>query len=747
LFPLPVTYDSSGNTLKEDIKDPQGTLTKTVSYQYDILGRLYRVNNPDTNYWEYTYDALGRQSSYKDPKNNPLTYYDYDPLHRLREVTQPGNIQTLYSYDSHNNLVAVTDGNGNTTSYAFDDMHRVYQEISPDTGTTAYEYDPEGNVVAKTDARGIRIVYQYDALNRLALTNFPSPTETDISYAFDNCINGKGRLCQVIDQTGTTTYVYSPKGKLVQEDKLVLGVNYTTEYQYDENGNVEVLTYPSGRTVTYVYDNANQVTSVLTTPSSGAQQTVASSISYYPFGSVKSMTHGNGLVRTVDHDLQYRVTGIQTGTIQDLTYVPDPNGNLQSIINNLDVNKNKGFTYDALDRLESATGPWGTLAWTYDSVGNRQSQTDTSGTAIFTYYTGTNRLESLSGAKTSSFTYDADGNTETEDSRQFIYNENNRLVQVTDGLVLAEYTYNYAGQRVTKTRQGQTTIFHYALWRSLLSETVGTAFNDFIYLYYQPIAKGTGTETHFVHTDHLATPRAMTDLSQTTVWNLDARPFGDEQTIEGDEALNIRFPGQYYDEETGLSYNDFRDYDPELGRYVESDPIGLVGGINPYTYARANPIVAFDPTGKAVPVVAAWLMAGGGAKILAWGGTFATLAGIGIMLGEEYDPPIDIFPPRKKPPSQSPPDAEPAPNAPPRTAPTPEEVVPKPAATPATPETIETVGDPWMPPDICEKQPENPCELVIKLCLAERKWRMCLIAILLCLTPDLGGSGPGPTFG
>ena len=86
---------------KEDIKDPQQTLTKTVSYQYDILGRLYRVNNPDSNYWEFSYDVMGNRLSSKDPKGNPLTYSYYDPLGRLEEVVEPGDIHTLYGYDSH----------------------------------------------------------------------------------------------------------------------------------------------------------------------------------------------------------------------------------------------------------------------------------------------------------------------------------------------------------------------------------------------------------------------------------------------------------------------------------------------------------------------------------------------------------------------------------------------------------------------------------------------------------------------
>ena len=273
------TYDSSGNRLKEDIKDPQGTLTKTVSYQYDVLGRLYRINSPDGNYSEYGYDVRGARISIKDPKGNS-THYQYDGLNRRDEVTQPGSISTLYGYDTTNHLTSVTDGRGNATTYTFDDKGRVYREVSPDTGTTIYTYDAAGNRTSRTDARGVVANYNYDALNRLVLIDFP--TDTDTVYTYDSCANGQGRLCQIQDHTGTTIYEYSVKGELIKEEKPILGINYVTGYQYDDNGNLVVVAYPSGRTITYVYDNADQITSVQTTPLGGAQQTVASAISYVP---------------------------------------------------------------------------------------------------------------------------------------------------------------------------------------------------------------------------------------------------------------------------------------------------------------------------------------------------------------------------------------------------------------------------------------------------------------------------------
>ena len=488
--------------------------------------------------------------------------------------------------------MSVTDGNGNTTNYVLDDKGRVYQEISPDTGTTTYQYDPTGNVIAKTDARGITVSYSYDAVNRLTLVDFP--TDTDIVYTYDTCTNGKGRLCQVVDQAGTTSYSYSPRGELVQEDKLILGVNYTTGYQYDDNGNLEVLTYPSGRTVTYVYDNADQVTTVLTTPSGGAQQSVASSISYMPFGSLASMTHGNGLVRTVGHDLQYRVTSLQTGALQDLTYVPDANGNVQDIVDNLDPNKNKSFSYDSINRLDGATGPWGSLSWTYDDVGNRLTYTDGSGTTNYGYFTGTNRLQALTGATTKTFSYTNAGNTETEDTRQYVYNESNRLIQVNEGGVIGDYTYNGYGERVVKVVQGATTIFHYDHNGTLIGESDGVNFEEYIYLGRTPIAKASGQDLFFIHADHLDTPRIMTNAGGASVWNLEVRPFGDSENVTGTATLNLRFPGQYYDDESGMNYNYFRMYRQDLGRYLEADPIGLAGGFGLYSYANSAPTVNID---------------------------------------------------------------------------------------------------------------------------------------------------------
>jgi RHS repeat-associated protein len=109
----------------------------------------------------------------------------------------------------------------------------------------------------------------------------------------------------------------------------------------------------------------------------------------------------------------------------------------------------------------------------------------------------------------------------------------------------------------------------------------------------------------FVYTDHLNTPRAIADTTSKVVWRWEGDPFG--QTLPDEDpdrdgttfTYNLRFPGQQFDPETGLAYNYFRDYDPQTGRYIQADPIGLKGGVNPYRYAEGNPVTNYDPKGLA----------------------------------------------------------------------------------------------------------------------------------------------------
>jgi len=328
-------------------------------------------------------------------------------------------------------------------------------------------------MTSKKDATNTTISYQYDAANRLTKIDFPS--DTDITYAYDTCTNGKGRLCSMADASGKTGYEYSKKGQITKETKIIDSKTYITQYTYDQNGNMKTMTYPSGKVITYNYTNDRAV-SVL----NGAAN-LASSIIYKPFGGMSGLTYGNGLTETISYDNQYRLSSIVVPGILNLASAFDANGNITAMTNSIEATKNKSFTYDALDRLSAGTssGIWGSLAWTYDGVGNRKTEN----TNAYTYTANTNKLASANGK---SYGYDNNGNTTAEAARAFTYNDNQRLIRVVDaGVTKGEYTYNGNGQRVKKLVSGVTTIFHYDQTGQIIAESnsAGTVTAEYVYLY------------------------------------------------------------------------------------------------------------------------------------------------------------------------------------------------------------------------------------------------------------------------
>jgi len=571
--------------------------------------RLEWVNHPDGFRRHYGYDGKSNLLSLID-ENDHLTEYRYDELGRLRKVIQhieEEEIATEYTYDGHDNLESVIDANGNRTEYVHDDFGRLAKQVSPDTGTTTYVYDEAGNLIEKTDAKGTVVTYTYDPLNRLGMVDFPE--DPDIVYTYDDpsVSYGIGRLTGMNDSSGTYTFHYDPLGNIVREEKTIKGTLYTTEYRYDKGGLLTGLTYPSGRSIDYAFDDARRVRQVKTTK--GARtKTVVKKISHLPFGPLRRLKYGNSTVLSEGYDLRYQLKTLEVKTTLDLEYERDGVGNIEAITDHLDPSRTQGFGYDDLDRLTRGEGIYGAIGYTYDHVGNRETKTVGEETETYTYKDGTNHLKSITGATTIAFDYDPNGNTEQMGTSRLSYNENNRLIEASmNEEVVGGYTYNSLGQRTIKKSSDGTTIYHYDLNGHLIAETKknGKTITEYLYLGDRLLAMAPKGRSKLVyaHTDHLGTPIRMTDKKGGVVWQMDHRPFGEaevDQDPDGDGKqviLNLRFRGQYYDSETGLHYNYFRDYHPGIGRYVEPDPIGLNTGINLYMYVYNSPVNWVDSVG------------------------------------------------------------------------------------------------------------------------------------------------------
>jgi RHS repeat-associated protein len=595
------TLDSMGNLTAEQLYDPSSALTQTRTRVFNTLNQLWKeigaagTANVTT---QFSYDNNSNQTGINAPLSRNTTQA-YDELNRLTQVTDPLSGITQYGYNALDQLISVTDPRSKVTSYTYNALGDLIQQMSPDTGTTTNAYDSGGNLLTSTDARSKTGTYTYDALNRVTSLSYPDQT---ISYTYDGGTNQKGRLTQVSDASGSTSWSYDAHGRVLSRQQSI-GVVKTLGYAYDSAGRLQTLTLPSGNTITYGYTDG-KVTSL----SLNGSTTILSSVLYQPFRPAGGWTWGNSTLAIREYDTDGKITDIDSAGLK--TYSYDDAFRITGITDATNSSLSQTYGYDLLDRLTSATGTSLNQVWTYDANGNRLTQTG-SAPSTYTVSSTSNRLSSVSGALTRTYSYDDSGSAISDGTVTFAYNDAGRMVSSTKASVATTYAINALGQRVKKTTGGSSTYFIYDEAGYLIGEydNAGTLIQETVWFGSAPVATlrpngGNGVNLFYVHTDHLDTPRQISRPSDNAIiWRWDSDPFGTTSANEdpdGDSNLfisNLRFPGQYLDAETGLRYNYFRDYDPNTGRYLESDPLGLTAGVNTYSYSRNAPVLLADPDG------------------------------------------------------------------------------------------------------------------------------------------------------
>jgi len=309
--------------------------------------------------------------------------------------------------------------------------------------------------------------------------------------------------------------------------------------------------------------------------------------------------------------------------VMDYSYTYD---RMDNITEKATGDGNYTYGYDDLYRLSTVDNPnLADEAYAYDNVGNRLTSADTTDAWG---YTANNEL---TGYDDVSYEYDAGGNMISKTAgavvTNYVYNIENRLVRVEDGSsnVIAEYYYDPFGRRLWKEVSGVRTYFSYAD-EGLVAEFDASGNQIKSYGYRpgftwttDPLFMEQCGQYYFYHNDHLGTPQQMTSVSGAVVWAAEYGAFGQAHVDAGSSVVNnLRFPGQYYDGESGLHYNYHRYYDSESGRYLRTDPIGFLdkqhniysnrlikdhqnfvsGDANVYSYTLNNPIILFDYNGK-----------------------------------------------------------------------------------------------------------------------------------------------------
>jgi RHS repeat-associated protein len=658
---------------------PSGPWAEWTTTHYDSLGRMISVTTPDGAHVDTAYS--GNQVTGADQAGKRLRS-ETDALGRLVKVTEdPGgvNYETYYSYDVLGNLRQVTQGS-QTRTFAYDSLSRLISATNPESGTMTYAYDPNGNLLEKTDARGVKTMMTYDTLNRARSKVYSGTTPENatppVNYFYDDYSGlpsgapswpgtpSKGRLIGVTYGPGSegTYYKYDAAGRIVTNHQRMGTSNYATAYFYNLAGAVtrEERGIPARRRILSGYDAAGR----LATMDTGSYPfltyvPLVGNISYTPFGALQSETYGNGLIHSMAYNSRHQPTEIRLGRPDDLEAVfrlgyiygtasnvngQDPeitaahnNGNVARIkyLISGTVQYTQTFQYDPLNRLSYAVEhnndvhDDGARAWyqtfDYDRYGNRginvantSDNVDAANSAL--------KLAEFSGANNrimrAGFVYDAAGNLIEEPGKRYTYDAENRIIMTTvEGGATSQYVYGGNGRRVKKIVGGVATRFEYGAGDELIAERNDSNSNvikDYFYKGGELLATtkaGASGEYQYATADHLGSPRAWTDGSGnlTAGGRHDYSPFGEElfagvgirsaSLSYGTDSTRQKFTSRERDDETGLDFFEARYYSSIQGRFTSPDiPFADQTEDEPqswnlYAYVTNNPLKFIDPFG------------------------------------------------------------------------------------------------------------------------------------------------------
>ncbi|HEL3865680.1 TPA: RHS repeat-associated core domain-containing protein, partial [Stenotrophomonas maltophilia] len=472
----------------------------------------------------------------------------------------------------------------------------------------------------------------YDGLGRLASMQSDGQRQ---DFSYDWCAWGKGMLCGLSGPDTATHFAYVPSGQLwIRRDFITVAgqqTDHSTEFLYDGIGRPNQITYPNADRVNYAYGAGGRLAS-MTATIDGVSRAVIAQASWKATGASGWLAYGNGLARGYNHDADGRLTamsvwGPNSARLSYWDYQYSADGEMTAIIDAAVPDLTQTIGYDALSRLTQLRRFGIDNQLSYDAGGNHDRYQAGNQLTQYTIDPASNRVLGYANQDgTRQYQYDALGNriSETAGSRvsTYEYNAFNRMSRANIAGQVTDYLINAQGQRVAKANATATSRYFYSDQNQMLAELSNNTWTNYLWFNGELVGLSRNGQLNFVHTDHLGRPDFVSSPQQATVWKAYNYAYG--RSVQQDDigGLNIGFPGQYYDAESGLWYNGFRDYDASIARYVQSDPIGLAGGLNTYAYAAANPIQRTDPLGLE-PTVASVVLCISGAA-----GGYMTVDGI-----------------------------------------------------------------------------------------------------------------------
>jgi RHS repeat-associated protein len=670
------TLDAMGNRTAEQVKDASGAVAWNAVRSINNINRLSAITEGANQTNTFGYDANGELITQTNGLNQSIRY-GLDGLRRVTALTNAASATATLAWNALNDITQAQDFKGVATHYTRDAQGNATSEASSDAGSHATQYDALGLPSQIVDALGQATTIQRDPLGRPILLIFADGKTTTLSY--DSPEVGKGYLAAFTDRSGTTRYQRDLFGRITAKTQaLTSGLVQQVGYAYAASGLPASTVYPDGSTLGYVYDGTGRlaglnwngtplISGIIWNPMG---QPTGWNWAFAPgVNASRSYDTAGRLTGTEFSGYVYDAAGRMTSLVQQL-FQPADTDFMHSSVASTSASWN--VSYDAVGRITGFDAAGDTASFSYDPNGNRTGSTRTVNgqTTTRRYGVGSSNLllgfsQTQAGAVTTGvgYGYNANGDLTHDGLRTFSYDAEGRPSNVTLGasttFPTTRYAHNALGQRVFKTEPlyppSQPNeadpafvkiliAFFTELWGSssadadklgwaftydedgnLIAETGtgganSTGSTQHIYLPTatgaMPIVAVISGARFAVHSDHLNTPRRLTNDQGQPVWQWAYSAFGDNQpttakyrfadpflnpnsgTTGFSETLyNKRYDGQYFDKETWLNYNYFRSYSAERGRYMQPDPMGLAGGWNRVNYVNLNPLRFTDPRG------------------------------------------------------------------------------------------------------------------------------------------------------
>jgi RHS repeat-associated protein len=570
------SYDERGRLLR--VSDPLGHTTR---YAYDALDRLTRIERPNGARNHYEYDPEGNLTNFRDA-NGAETHFRYVGYNQLGERTDAVGYRRRFVYDTEANLVEVRNERGESYRFTYDALSRVTREVGFDGLKWEYAYDLADQILSQTDPAGRVTRFVRDLQGQVIEKHRPDGTVTNFGY------DPTGRVTEASAPGSKVIYQYDALGQVISDSQN----GSVIEREYDPLGRRVKRRSPSGQTVEFAYDADGRLTRLRTSRGS-------IDFEYDSAGRIIRRRLPSELEETFHYDECGRVIEQSLSNRRNLLfhrgYKYDAEDNLIEL-----RDSNKGvsrFAYDPIERLSETLRPEREVErFIFDSTGNLIRR----GAREFRY----GAPDRLINTGNATLIYDDVGNL-VEKRRagsviRYNYDSDNRLTAVeTEEGGRIEFAYDAFGRRIGKNTKSGAVGF---LWDGdvLLSEERRGEFKEYCFSdsSYEPLWSSGEDGLNVYHTDYLGTVQEVTSEQGEIVWSAEYDVYGRIRRLPADKAENqiLRFQGHYDDDETGLYYNFFRYYDPEIGRYITQDPIGIGGGINLYEYTH-NPLNCIDPLG------------------------------------------------------------------------------------------------------------------------------------------------------